>query len=255
MNNIRNVIKQYVHDFIGNGIYDLIKFFSGLLITAIVGTGIVYKFLDLLLLKTNLVIIISVCMLFVFTITFIIIYRHFRKYKYHITEMDINFEYMGDKVVVISNITVKVLREGLDRVYNGVTWFPDEKTRISCLEQNFSIERLPKRDTFIEYYVKFNRKLKKGEHITFTTRVVNENKHNHFKNFYNRKIITPIDKLNITVVIPRKYGYKYITKEATKGSSFNDFVEKEKFEFLNTYTWEINKPKLGFEYKLLWEKK
>lgn len=71
-------------------------------------------------------------------------------------EMDVNFEYIEEKIIVISKITVKALRKGLDKIYNGVTWFPDEKTRISCLEKDFSIEKLPKRDTLNEFYVRFN---------------------------------------------------------------------------------------------------
>lgn len=166
-------------------------------------------------------------------------------------EMDVNFEYMEEKVVVISKISVKALRKGLDKIYNGNTWFPDEKTRISCLEKEFSIEKLPKRDTLSEYYVRFNKVLKKGEIITFTTKVVNENKKKHFKDFYARGIISPIGKLIITVVIPSKYGYKFLTKEVTKGGAYNDFAIKEKFEFVNTYRWVIEEPKLGYEYKLL----
>lgn len=254
MSKINSVVKQYIQDFIGNGIYDLIKFLLGLFTMTTIGTGITYKILDLLLTNVYLIITISICIMLIFIGIFIKIYSHIGKYKYHITEMNVNFEYSEDKVIVISKIEARALRNGLDKIYNRTTWFPDEKTRISCLEKEFSIERLPKRDTSNEYYVKFNRKLKKGEPITFTTKVVNGNKHRHFKDFYSREIITPLDKLNITVVVPSKYGYRFLTKETIKGSAYNDFVEKEKFEFVNTYTWKIE-PKLGYEYKLLWEKK
>lgn len=254
MNKIYRVTKQYIQDFIGNGIYDLIKFLLALFTTTTIGTGVTYKILDLLLTNVYLIITISICIMLVFIVIFIKIYSHVRKYKYHITEMNVNFEYLEDKVIVTSKITVIALRKGLDKIYNRTTWYPDEKNRISCLEKEFSIERLPERDTSNEYYVKFNKKLKKGESITFTTKVVNGNKNRHFKDFYSREIITPMDKLNITVVIPSKYGYRFLTKETIKGSAYNDFAEKEKIEFLNTYTWEIE-PKLGYEYKLLWEKK
>lgn len=254
MDHIRSSIKQYIKDFIGNGIYDLIKFLLGLFMTTVVGTGLVYKILNLLFKNVFITIFISICMMFFLIIIFIIVYRHFRKYKFHITEMNVNFEYMEEKVIVTSKITVRALRKGIDKIYNRTTWFPDEKTKILCLEKEFSIERLPKRDTSNEYYVKFNKKLKKGETITFTTKVINGNKNKHFRDFYSREIITPMDKLSITVVIPSKYGYRYLTKETIKGSAYNDFSHKEKFEFINTYTWEIE-PKLGYEYKLLWEKK
>lgn len=254
MSKVYRVIKQYIQDFVGNGIYDLIKFLLGLFITTIIGTGAIYKILNLLLTNVYLIITISFCVMMVFIIIFVKIYSHFRKYNYHITEMIVNFEYSEDKVIVISKITARALRKGLDKIYNRTTWFPDEKTRISCLDKEFSIERLPIRDTSNEFYVKFNKKLKKGELITYTIKVVNENKYKHFRDFYSREVIAPIDKLIITIVIPSKYGYKFLTKETIKGSAYNDFSEKEKIEFLNTYTWEIE-PQLGYEYKLLWEKK
>lgn len=253
MNNMRKNVNQYFQDFIGNGIYDLIKFLLGLFITTFVGSGIIFKVSNIFIKNKFLVIAMSGFAIILLSIAFILLYKK-RKYKFHIMEMDVNFEYMEEKIIVISKITVKALRKGLDKIYNGVTWFPDEKTRISCLEKDFLIEKLPKRDTLNEFYVRFNKVLKKGETITFTTKVVNENKKKHFKDFYARGIISPIDKLIITVVIPSKYGYKFLTKEVTKGGAYNDFAIKEKFEFLNTYRWEIE-PKLGYEYKLLWEKK
>lgn len=255
MSTIQKYVKQYTQDFIGNGIYDLLKFLLGLFITTIIGTGAIYEITGLLFENKYIIFLISICAMILSIFVFVLVYKYIRKYKYKIIKMEVNFEYKQDKVIVISKIKVRALREGVDRIYNRTTWFPDEKTKISCLEKQFSIERLPKRDTSNEFNVKFNKNLKKGEIITYTIKVVNENKKRHFKDFYSREVITPMDELIITVVIPAKFGYKYLTKETIKGSAYNDFVEKEEFEFLNTYTWKIDKPKLGFEYKILWEKK
>lgn len=253
MADIRKNMKQYVQDFIGNGIYDIIKFIIQIIMTTVIGTGIIYKILNIFLNNIYLIFAICIFVLFVFISLFVIIYRRIRKYKYRIISMDVNFEYLQDKVIVISKIRAKSLRKGLDRIYNRTTWFADERTRISCMEKEFSIERLPQKDTSNEYYVVFNKKLKKGEEIVFTTKVINENKKRHFKNFYAREIITPMKELKITVVIPSKYGYKYLIKETNKGSAYNDFAEKEEVEFTNSYTWKIE-PQLGYEYKLLWKK-
>lgn len=253
MANISKYIKQYTQDFIGNGIYDIIKFISQIIMTTIIGTGIVYEVSNIFFDNIFLIVIICFTTVLILCVIFIGVYKHIRKYKFRIISMDVNFEYLQDKVIVISKIHVKSLRKGLDRIYNRTTWFPDEKTRISCLEKEFSIERLPQKDTSHEYNVVFNRKLKKGEKITFTTKVINENKKRHFKNFYAREIITPLNELKITVVIPSKYGYKYLVKEINKGSAYNDFSDKDEIEFTNTYTWEID-PQLGYEYKLLWKK-
>lgn len=255
MSKIREYAKQYVQDFIGNGLYDLLKYLLSLFFVSMLGTGTIYEITELFLKNKCIKLFISICSLFLFIIIFVNVYKHIKKYKFKIIEMKINFEYKQDKIIVISEVKIKALRKGIDRIYNRTTWFPDESTRISCLEKEFTIEQLPKRDTSNEYYVKLNRTLKKGEIITFTTKVVNSNNKSHFKDFYSREIITPIDKLIMIVVIPAEYGYKYITKETIKGSAYNDFLSKEKLEFLNTYTWKIEKPRLGYEYKLFWEKK
>lgn len=250
----RESINEYKNDVIGNGLYDVIKFLIGLIVTNIMGTGIAYNLVNMSLGNMFITIIASFIVVVLCTILFVLVYKKTRKYKYHINRTEVNFEYSLDKIVVISQIEVKALRNGLDRIYNRTTWFPDEKTQISCLDKEFSIEQLPPKDTSNEYNVIFNKTLKKGEVITYTIKVVNENKKRHFQDFYSREIITPTDKLSMTIVIPSKYGYKYMTKQVIKGSAYNDFAEKEKQEFLNTYTWEIEKPKLGYEYKLLWEK-
>lgn len=254
MSNIRRNFKQYVHDFIGNGVYDFLKFLLGLFITTAIGTRTVYELANSFFENKYYILLLSVFTMILSVTIFVIFYKHIKKAEFKIIEMNVNFEYMLDKVIVISEIKIKALRKGLDRKYNRTTWFPDEKTKISCLEKEFSIEMLPKRDTSNEYYVKFNRILKKGEIITFTTKVINYNKHRHFNDFYSREIITPMNKLTIIVVIPAKYGYRYITKEVIKGNAYSDLSSREKFELLNTYTWEIEQPQLGYEYKLLWEK-
>lgn len=82
MGNTCRIIKQYIQDFIGNEIYDLIKFLLGLFITTVIGTK--YKLLNLLSINIYLAVLISICVMFLFIITFIAIYRYFRKYKYHI---------------------------------------------------------------------------------------------------------------------------------------------------------------------------
>lgn len=230
MSNIRRNFKQYVHDFIGNGVYDFLKFLLGLFITTAIGTRTVYELANSFFENKYYILLLSVFTMILSVTIFVTFYKHIKKAEFKIIEMNVNFEYMLDKVIVISEIKIKALRKGLDRKYNRTTWFPDEKTKISCLEKEFSIEMLPKRDTSNEYYVKFNRILKKGE------------------------IITPMNKLTIIVVIPAKYGYRYITKEVIKGNAYSDLSSREKFELLNTYTWEIEQPQLGYEYKLLWEK-
>lgn len=59
MNNMRKNVNQYFQDFIGNGIYDLIKFILGLFITTFVGSGIIFKVFNIFIKNKFLVIAMS----------------------------------------------------------------------------------------------------------------------------------------------------------------------------------------------------
>ena len=192
----------------------------------------------------------------VVTIALILVaYKKLRKYKFKILTIKVNFEYMGDRVRITTEACVRAKRSNLNSIYNRYSWFPDEKSYVKCLTAGMKIKKLPKRDTSIEYKVLFGKTLRKGEEITYTTQVICENKHKHFNDFYSRKIIAPIDHLTMTVVIPSEYGYNKIECSKILDSAYNDSSCSKTFDFLNTYTWDVEEvPKLGYEYKLLWKK-
>lgn len=79
MNNIGKYINQYIQDFIGNGIYDLIKFLLGLFITAIVGSGIVFKILNFFIKDKYLAILIIGFGGILFSVAFILMYKKIKK--------------------------------------------------------------------------------------------------------------------------------------------------------------------------------
>lgn len=249
-----NSIKDYVHNIISNGIYDVLKFIAGLLLTSLISgstSKVVFSMfihnVSLLFAFVFIVVFFSVC-------TFLAIYQKRRKYKYQIKEMHINFEYNGTEITTTSTITVEALRNGLDHIYNRYTWFDDEKSTVRCLTKGFKIKRLPRRDTSYEYNVHFDRILKKGDELTYSVKVINSNEKGHFNNFYSREIIVPTDKLSITIVIPTRYKVKKIFCSIIKGSAYSDFTEEEYKKFTNTYTWNIPKEDLhiGWEYKIRW---
>ncbi len=60
----------------------------------------------------------------------------------------------------------------------------------------------------------------------------------------------------MTVAVPTKFGYTKIERSRILGSAYSDSSSNKTFEFLNTYTWDIEeKLEIGYEYKLLWKKK
>lgn len=255
MEKIKSIIKNYVVDIIGSSIYDILKF---LLMNCIGFSTVVFAINKVIAsyLPTAIGIFISIIGASFVIALIILLYKKYRKYKFRILSMDVNLEYMGDKVIITTITTVRAKRDNLDGIYNRYSWFEDEKTRVKCLTSGMRIERLPKKDTSNEYRVMFGRKLRKGEEVTYKTRVYCENKHKHFKNFYSREIIVPLDHLIMTVVVPSKFGYTKIERSKILGSAYSDSSYNETFEFFNTYTWDIEeKPEIGYEYKLLWKKK
>lgn len=251
---LKEVILGYIHDIIGNSIYDILKFLAGTLITTIISGGTIGILLRKYLSNVYLIAVLIFATVIASLLSFFIVYRAYRKNKYRILSMKINFEYAGEKVIVTSTITVKALRNGLDSIYNRYTWYEDERSKVRCLSKGHKIRRLPRKDISYEYDVLFGKTLKRGEEITFITRVENTNVNGHFLNFYSREIITPIDFLSITVVIPSKYKIKEIYRTVIKGSAYSDFSSKKAFPFQNSHTWEIPKKDLhiGWEYKISW---
>lgn len=252
--NLKETVLDYIHNIIGNSIYDIFKFLAGTFITTAVSGSAIGILLCNFLKNVYLIAVLICAAVIISLFCFLTIYKTYRKNKFRILSMKINFEYAGEKLIVTSTITVKALRNGLDSIYNRYTWYEDERSKVRCLSNGHRIKRLPRKDISYEYDVLFGRTLKRGETVTFITRVENTNKNGHFLNFYSREIITPIDFLSITVVIPSKYKVKEVYRTTIKGSAYSDFSNKQAFPFQNSHTWEIPKKDLhiGWEYKISW---
>ena len=248
-------IKNYKDDIVGNSVYDILKFCFQCIITAIISSSAWHKFLQLFWDSPYLIWGVTIVATIVVLIVFLLVYKKIRKHKYHIKALKVDFEYQGDKIIVTSEITVKALRSNLDCIYNRYTWFPDEKSKVRCLTKGFRIKRLPQKDTSYEYYVDFGHKLKKGETVTYKVRVTNDNLHQHFKHFYSREIIAPVDYMKLTVIVPRSYGFNEICRSEIIGSAYSDFSDSKAFDFNGVHIWEIEHPQISYEYKLEWRKK
>lgn len=254
MRKVRNIVQDFIFNIIGNSVYDILKFLFTNCICISIVSFTTKKILDPYL-PTIITILFTIIISIMFVVAIILGYRKYGKYQFKILLMNVNFEYMGDKVVVTTTNTIQSKRKNLNMVYHRYSWFEDEKTNVKCLTDGMKIKKLPKKDTSNEYIVVFGKKLKKGEKITYITQVHCENKHNHFKDFYSREIIIPMEHLTITVVIPAKFGYTQIERSKILGSAYSDLSNSETFSFLNTYTWDIDEePRMGYEYKLHWKK-
>lgn len=251
---LRAAISKYIEDIIGSSIYDILKFCVMCLFSMAISSGLLHSVAKLF---SDYPLLIWSCTFLGLVIAFaifVVVYKRLRKHKFHIKEMLIHFEYEQERIIVTSEITVKALRANLSDIYNRYTWFPDERSKVKCLTSGFTIKKLPQKDTSYEYKVEFNRVLKKGEEVTYKVRVINNNKHGHFKNFYSREIITPIDNLVIDISVPSRYGFSKITRSTILGSAYSDYSDSKTFDFNNVHSWKIGTPRLGYEYKLEWQK-
>lgn len=247
-------IRKYMSDIIGNSIYDILKFVllssSGVSVTGYAVQRIIEPYFS-----TLFVVIITAVVIGITTMLILWGYKKHRKYKYKIQDMNVNFEYTGDKIIATTETTVVSNRNDLSSIYSRYSWFDDEKSTVTCLTKGMKIKCLPKKDTSNEYLILLGRKLRKGDVITYKTRVCCENKHKHFNNFYSREIIRPVGNLTITVIVPSKFGYNKIERSKIKGSAYSDASDTEVFDFINTHTWNIGtRVEVGCEYKLIWHK-
>lgn len=94
--------------------------------------------------------------------------------------------------------------------------------------------------------------MKKNEERIIKVCVEVTNKHRHFENFYSREIVSPVDELTITLVIPSKYNVKRITKEEIYGSIRDGRTTSKTEDFNVVHMWRITKPKIRNEYKISW---
>lgn len=164
--------------------------------------------------KNTFVVVLVTCLVLISSVTVVlIIYKNIRKYKFEYIYQYVTFEYSLERMVVTTEYKVKAKRNNLKSMYSRSSWFKDEKQKIKCLNKNYKINYLENRDTSTEFEVVFDSPMKKNEVRTITVRVEVTNKHRHFENFYSREIISPVNELKITLVIPSKYKVKSILKE------------------------------------------
>ena len=249
---MKKKVIEYIDNFIGNSVYDISKFIFFLLVPSGMITTFVDNAISKVVENAFAVFLISCLVLISSVIAALILYKNFRKYKFEYIYQNVTFEYSLERMVVTTEYKVKAKRNNLKSMYSRSSWFKDEKQKIKCLNKNYKIIFLEKRDTSTEFEVVFDSPMKKNEVRTITVRVEVTNKHRQFENFYSREIISPVNELNITLVIPSKYKVKSILKEEIYGSVRNEKSTTKKEDFNVFYVWTIPKPKMRYEYKISW---
>lgn len=248
---IRDILKKYKHDIIGNAIYDILRFIAWLiaipLLSGVVSFNIVPIIIDNRTLE--IVVISSVVILAIFA--FLAVYWKVRKYKFIIEAQIVKMEYNYNQIIVYSDFVVTALRKNLGSFYDSYSWFEDEKSNIRCETKGFRIKRLTKRNVKYEYVIDFGRTLKKRETVSFRTKITATNVNKHFKNFFTQEIICPTKSLEIQICIPDRFKPKKITHTAFFGSERSTIFTEEK-EFYSADSWTIKNPKLGYKYKSSW---
>lgn len=249
---MKKKVMEYIDNFIGNSIYDILKFIFFLLIPSGMITTFVESAISKVVKNTFVVVLVTCLVLISSVIVVLIIYKNIRKYKFEYIYQYVTFENSLERMVVTTEYKVKAKRNNLKSMYSRSSWFKDEKQKIKCLNKNYKINYLENRDTSTEFEVVFDSPMKKNEVRTITVRVEVTNKHRHFENFYSREIISPVNELKITLVIPSKYKVKSILKEEIYGSFRDERSISKKEDFNMVYVWTIPKPKMRYEYKISW---
>lgn len=228
---MKKKIAEYIDNVIGNSIYDVIKFIFFLLLPSSMIATFVESVMSKVAKNVFIVVLISLLALLGSAFIALLIYKNIRKYKFEFIYQHTTFEYDLDRMVVTTEYKVKAKRNNLRSMYSRSSWFKDEKQKIKCLNKNYKINYLGNRDTSTEFEVVFDSPMKKNEVRVITVRVEVTNKHRHFENFYSREIISPVDELKITLIIPSKYKVMHIFKEEIYGSFRDERSTRRKEAF------------------------
>lgn len=173
---------------------------------------------------------------------------------YNIQHIEIDNDYYvnDDHIIFIKTCKSKVLRKGMKKIHNRITWFVDEGIELYALSEGTSIEKLDMHDTNINYNVVFDRELNVNEEVEYCVKAILTNNHKHFKNFFSSEIITPIDNLNIHLHIDNENVKKVFTQKVSDSPMNVRTEESKEHSFLHTFHWHIEKPELHFEYMVYW---
>lgn len=173
---------------------------------------------------------------------------------YNIEHIQIdNDYYVGNSKIIFQKFCkCRVLREGMQKIHNRITWFADEKISLSAMTSGIKIEHLDLRDTNLNYNVVFDHELVKGDVVEYCVQAVLTNDHQHFARFFSTEVIAPIEELNIHLFIADPSVKKYYTQKlASSPLNIRTDQPQEHIAYMPSH-WYIKKPEIDFEYKIFW---
>jgi hypothetical protein len=196
--------------------------------------------------------VLGVAFLIVYTIS---TFFHLRpdRFKFHIKTLDVIIEYLGDEVIVSSKYVFKTNRFMANRMYTRRVWYSDELFLLEPRTKGYCVKEVGKLGDQFDFYILFPQNQYFWQEKAFEVVFKGANKRRHFKNFYWYDVISPVDKISISVRIPRK-----CCTDKIKLKSFYDHEstignQVDEKDFNGAYQWTIDAPKLRWSYVLEWE--
>ena len=265
MMSIKEKLNDYKDAIIGNGLYDLLKNFLGLVLSGTVTTVLVNIVIDIINNKYIVKYRVLIVAIFVILVIIILLEIYIRTFKrqsiipkfqcdYDVIKREVTFEYGKDCSHYSLNLIAKSNIKGLNRIKGKYTWSGSAPATIECATRHCKIIPLTRKDSFIEYEVELRKSFRKGARVECQVIGTMPDPDHTFIPFFSTRINEYTDELTINIHIPPEYNVREIiceeiaiTRGCNEESVINYLDENGKFK------WVIPHPKLFSVYSVRWE--
>ena len=255
-------MKKLLNSIKENAIYDILKYILLTIASYGISFPATYKVLEKFSMPIWIIVILSIAIAAL--VSFFVLVGYMKKSKkfvpqdkiecnYDILEKIVKFKYGGNKSYYETTIKLK-FNQKCREYYGKFYWSGSGDGSIKVTDSNFSLKVLKQRTRYIEYVVVFDKAYKKGK--TLMLKLIGEmnDSEGQFSPYFATTISVPTDKLKIILEIdPQKYPICGLEREAVAPQKFDhEDCEKVTLEEDGTYTWEVETPKLSYQYSLNW---
>lgn len=165
-----------------------------------------------------------------------------------------------EEITCSREVKFEVVCEKMDSIKKQFTWTGTEYkgTTLEKAQGNYTINDYQRKKPPHGYEVKFDSVKARGEKIWYKTRTEVEDTNHEMKPFLSHTVKSPTDKLEIRVTAPvgliKNVKFSVFADTLAEISiSTPKQVEAKNIGNLETYSYEINKPYLLYNYRLDWE--
>lgn len=245
-----------------NAIYDLIKYSLLAVASSGISFSAIFKVLKTFSIPICIVIILSISLAAL--ISFFVLTIYMKKSKkflpqdkveceYDILEKTVEFHYDGEKSYYNASIKLK-FNQKCREYYGRFYWSGSGNGNIKAVNSNYSLKVLKQRTRNIEYIVVFDKAYRKGKTLTLNLVGEMNDPNGQFSPYFATTVSTPTNKLKIVLKIdPRKYPICGLEREAVAPQKFHhEDSEEVTLDENGTYIWEIETPKISYQYSLNW---